>query len=197
MAQYGRRARRSYSMSANMDISLDGGWMKMAVVMDNLEPSIKAGTEAGQLSAAKKLMQIVKRHLKSHGSALGWPAVSKEYAYNKTIMGGTPSALLHLTGAYRRNIKIIKKGNNIYVGVKKGIMPPSIPGRMNPKLTIAQYASVLETGQAGRNIKARPLWGPSYKQFGGKNRIKKLLAWHISKELRIRTGYSPTVNISL
>ena len=163
-------------------VELIGDWKKTRALLFDLPLLVKQGTAAGQKSAAEKLLKIIKKNIRDNGGSIGWPPVSELYAKKKIGMGKDPNNLLVLTGLYYRSINIYNKGTNYYVGIKKNTRNYETGGR----LTVAQIATILEYGSYANNIKARPLWGPSFKQFGGSKKIKSLITWHIARNIYAR-----------
>lgn len=172
-------------------VELIGDWFKVKNLIDGLDKTIAVGTTKAQLSASRKLLTIVKRNIRENGGSIGWPPVSDRYKRYKTNKGYDPDNLLFMTGLYYRSINIWNTKNNYYIGVKRRLKHPGKKG----SLTIGEIATVLEYGSMARNIKARPLWGPSYKQLGGNNRVKNLIVWHIRNE--IYTKYNVRAKISI
>ena len=172
-------------------VELFGDWDKTKSLLNGIESTIAAGSILGQKAAADKLLKIVKKNIKENGGSIGWPPVSDKYARLKKSMGYDPSNLLVLTGLYYRNINVWNKGFTYYVGVNKNIRNTKTGG----KITLGQIATILEYGSVVRKIKARPLWRPSFKQFGGSARIKALMVWHIRNLIRTRHGISAKISI--
>lgn len=173
-------------------IELFGDWDKTRSLINGLDVTIKAGAILGQKSAAEKLKKIIKKNIRENGGSIGWPPVSDKYAIRKKSMGYDPNNLLVLTGLYYRNINTWYNGNTYYVGLKSKVRNPKTGGR----LTLVQIANILEHGSVVRKIKARPLWRPSFKQFGGSARIKYLIVWHIRNLLRTKYGINVKINIT-
>lgn len=172
-------------------VELFGDWDKTKSLINGLESTIAAGSILGQKSAAEKLLKLIKKNIRENGGSLGWPPVSDKYASKKSAMGYDPNNLLVLTGLYYRNINVWNKGFTYYVGVKRNLHNPKTKG----KLTVAQIATVLEYGSVVRKIKARPLWRPSFKQFGGSARIKAIMVWHIRNLILTRHGVRAKISI--
>lgn len=173
----------------SVGVELEGDWLRVKHLLDDLDDTIEAGALKGQMSAAKKLRKIVRKHIRTSGGSLGWAPLSPNTVRVRASKGYDPSRLLYMTGSYYRSIKVWKKGKKSYVGVKANT-PHPITGK-----PLGQIAMILEYGSQVRNIPARPLWLPSFKQFGKNKRVKKLIVWHIQNEFRIRHGISPKINI--
>lgn len=182
------------------EIQMEGDWEKTKQLLDGIEDTIRDGASKGQRIAAEKIMAIVKRHIRENGGSLGWEPVSPKYAKWKTRKGYDPSNLLVLSRTYYNSISIWNARDRYYVGVKRGTKNPITGGGEN-SITVGEIANILERGSVnkssgrGSGIKARPLWAPSFRQFGGSKEIKRHLIRHISGEIRSRYGISVKVSI--
>lgn len=174
---------RSLSLPAYR-VELIGDWDKVESLLANLDKTVLIGAKAGQISASNKLIAIIKKNIRENGSSIGWEPVSDKYRKKKEARGYDPDNLLVMTGLYYRSISNWSTGLNHYVGIKKGVRHPKKNGKK--ALTLSQIAMILEHGSITQNIKARPLWRPSYKQFGGNLRLKGLLVWHIRNQIYLR-----------
>lgn len=173
-----------------VEVELLGDWMRTRALINGLSSAVKAGTRAGQRSAANKLLRVIKRNIRENGGSIGWPPLSARYEKSKLSRGGRSNNLLVMTGLYYRSIHTWNRGNNYYVGVKKRLKHPGSKGR----LTVAQIATVLEHGSESQKIPARPLWRPSFKQLGGTKTIKGLILWHVREEIYRRYKVRPKIN---
>lgn len=168
-------------------VELFGDWDRAYLLVSGLDNAIKIGYSLAELSAAKKIKQIVRRNIRMNGGKTYWEPVSDQYAEYKSRLGYDPTDLLVMTGLYYNSISIWKIGNATFIGLK---------GRTRSSggdLTLQQIASVLEHGSVVRNIPARPLWGPAWKEFGGRARLKGLIIWHIRNQINIRFGVKAKV----
>lgn len=168
-------------------VELSGDWIKAKLLLSSLPSSVKEGSENGRRAAANQLKRIVRRNIRNNGSSLGWVPLSSSYKKKKASKGFSPDRIYYASGTYYNNIKIWEKGDRIYVGLKGRVKSNSSPNR----LTIGKIARILEYGSPSRNIPARPLWAPSFKQFGGNKRIKGYMTWHIRNVIKKSTGISP------
>lgn len=160
-----------------------GNWLKTSAFIADLSSMIAIGSARGQESAAKKLRKLIRQNIKNQGPpGVNWPSLSQNYSKIKGAEGYDPNKMLIRTGLYYRSIKVWSKGNNYYVGVKKGVRASG------GKRTVAWVAHLLERGSEVRNIKARPLWVPTFKQFGGNKRIKAHIVWHIANIIYLKYG---------
>lgn len=171
-----RRVTRNLS-NYKTEIVLDGDWDLAQRVLAGLDKKIALGAYQGQLSAAKKIKRIVRRNIRQDGSGLNWAPLAKSTLARKRRLGQSLNRL-YATGQYYRSITIIRKGLTVKVGVKS--RTPHSSG-----LTVSQLATIQEFGSNDWRIPARPLWAPSFKQFGGGKRVISHMNWHIRKQIRI------------
>lgn len=165
-------------------IELFGDWEQVDDLLKHIDKTIMAGAILGQKSAADKIIKIVKKNIRENGGSIGWQPLSERYAARKERDGYNPDTILRMTGLYYRSINSWSNGLNYYVGVKKNVKHPRKQGKSS--LTLVQIANILEHGSVVRNIPARPLWLPSYKQFGGNVRLKGLMVGHIRTQIMLR-----------
>ena len=169
------------------EVKFVGDWDRVSRLLDDVPDLIRVGSKLGQKSAAKKLLKIVKHHIKTNGGELGWPSTTFRYQEKKASMGYDPGRLLYMTGTYYWSIKQWEKAGRIYVGVPKGTQHPI------SRLTIGEIANILEYGSQARGIEARPLWAPSFRKMGCSKRIRSLILWHIAAQFRLKHGISPRI----
>lgn len=167
------------------DIKLEGDWDKArALFGGQLQAAVLIGAKKGQLAAAKKIQALVRKNirLQSAGNAR-WPDHSEAYAKRKAAKGWGDQKWKS-TGQYYRNIKVMDRGTNVFVGVPRGAK-----GKVHEDaLNLTEIANILERGSAANNIKARPLWRPSFREFGGKTRVAYHINYHIRQEIFLATG---------
>jgi len=149
-----------------------GDWAAARGIFKNLDYAIKIGSMKGQLAASKQLQKIVKRRLRNSEFS---PGLSGSYASRKAADGYDSDKILYRTGTYYRSIHVWRKGNRSYVGVKSRTYAPG------SKRTVGQIALMHEVG--GGRLPARPLWAPSWKEFGGRRKLRSLMIWHIKREI--------------
>ena len=139
----------------------NGNWHKIHQIIHRLPATLRVAMMAGQRSVAKKFKAEILKAIRSNS-----------YPEKKQAQGG---GLFVFTGSYKRNIKIITTNSNrIYVGIKKGVR-----GNNKSRLTISEYANILEQGSVTRGIVPRPLWRDTWRKFGGKKRAIRIIEWHI------------------
>jgi hypothetical protein len=168
------------------EIKLEGDWAKaLQLIGHDLSALVLKGAYNGQVAAAEKLKVIVKNNIRSGGpQSIYWPNYSLMYGERKAKAGAGDKKWRY-TDTYYKSITVTKHSmNKVSVGVPKNERSKV---NQNP-LTLGQVAVILERGSRVANIAARPLWGPSWKEFGGKKRVAYHINWHIRKILFEATG---------
>lgn len=175
------------------EVSLFGDWDKLNKALSQLPIAVSIGAHSGKLAAAEKIQTLIKKNIRNGGPAgTRWPEYSTLYKKKKAAKGGNLERKWYFTGTYYNNIKVIDKGMNVHVGVPRGVR-----GRVNKNnpLTLGQIANILERGSAAHNIQARPLWRPTFKEFGGKARVKYHIVWHIRNSVYAMTGLKAKISL--
>lgn len=168
------------------EIQLEGDWAKaLQLIGHDLAPLVLKGTRNGMIASAEKLKTVVKNNIRSGGpQSVYWPDYSLQYGQRKSKNGGGDKKWRY-TDTYYKAITVVRHpGGKISVGV-----PNNERSKVNNNpLTLGQVAVILERGSRVANIAARPLWGPSFKQFGGKKRIAYHINFHIRKTIFEASG---------
>lgn len=173
------------------EVQLIGDWRKTRAFIHMLPTLIRLGSAKGEYSAARHLRRIVRRNIRNNGASLGWEPLSEDYKKWKGKHGYPESRIYYASGSYYNNITVWVNDGRTYVGVKKRVRSQS----SKRGLTIGQIARILEHGSISTNLPARPLWAPSFQQFGGTRRIKGFIVWHIRDQIRKKTGLRAKVTI--
>jgi len=179
---------RSLGGSLPFVIEPFGPWVMTSALIADLPALITMGSLKGQKSAAEKLKALIRKNIRNNGvpGNKPWSSIpysskyEKEKAKAETAYG--VNSKLRRTGLYYRSISVWSNGHTYYIGIKKGVKTSS-GGK-----TLGYVAQLLEKGSSVRNIKARPLWAPTFKQFGGNKRIKSIIVWHIARLILVRHG---------
>lgn len=166
------------------EVELIGDWNKAINLMYQLPLLIKEGSLKGQIAAAKQFRRIVRRHIRNNGSSLGWVPLKESYKKKKGRAGFPVNRIYYASGSYYNNIKVWSKDGQTFIGVKARTKSLSTKS----SLTLGQIARILEYGSDARGIPARPLWIPSFREFGGNKRIQGFITWHIRDTIFKRTG---------
>jgi len=182
---------RKIGSNLTPQVELIGEWNKTRTLLHLLPKLIKIGSLKGQQSAAKHFRRIVRRHIRNNGASLGWAPLSSAYKKSKGRRGFNPDRIYYASGSYYNNIKVWRRGTKIFIGIKKNVKSKS----SRSSLTIGMIARILEYGSLTRNIPARPLWAPSYRDFGGGKRIKGFMTWHIRNQIFKATGVKAKITI--
>ena len=115
----------------------------------------------------------------NQGAELGWPPLSDKYkAFKKRHADYPADHAYKFFGVMMQNIKTFKHGSMGWAaGIKEGVENERMAHIRKGKgtLTASEYAGVLEFGSPQRNIKPRPLWGPSFTQIGGRDKLMKMV----------------------
>ena len=151
-----------------------GDWRKVQVLIGKLSKTFKEA----QIEALTKVGLFAESRAKKHISSqdLGWKPLKPETKRNKQRDGYSTSILVH-TSAYFQSITSWRKGDTVYVGVKK-------VARGKEGENIANIAKIHEYGAPKNNIPARPLWRPVLKesvQWLNKNSPEKLVIKKLKK----------------
>ncbi len=172
------------------EVKLEGDWIKASRVINGLPASIKKGYDSSALKISRAIMNIVKRAIKTgippSNSGVRWPALSPN-----TIRVHGQHNIYNLTGLYSRSIGMYTYKNRTIVGL------PINRSLTDKNLTLNQLAIILEHGSkvnpdgGGGSIPPRPLWAPSYKSYGGPNKLKKVIISEIRKSILRDHGIRP------
>lgn len=143
-----------------------GDWAKVEKTLAALPLAIKASADWGQRKVAEKLVKIVKGHIDNQD--LGWaPLIHPQ-------LSGDPRILVDYE-TYRNNIKTWQKGGSRYVGVKKDVR--------NRKGIETWYYAAIHEYKSYHGGPYRALWGPSIKEIGGAQGVRKTIEEAIGKKI--------------
>jgi hypothetical protein len=153
-----RRKLRFRSTSSMLEVKMEGDWEKANKVFKNLDTEIKAAYIIAQESLARRIRKnILDRIRKQDGD---WAALKPNYVKSKLKAGKRPE-IWRRTDAIKKNIKIIRRGYSISVGIPKNA---KYPGRDD--VNLADVASYLEYGTSkGNTLPERPLFRPAYRSL--------------------------------
>ena len=165
-------------------IKLEGDWVKVSQYIDSLAPSIQRGYDIATSRFAKSLLVIVKRSIVSgtppKGGGVTWEPLSPA-----TIHRYGDHPIYYLTGLYHRSVGFFKYKSRTFIG-----LPINRKRSSNGGLTLNQLAIILEYGTGGMGggkiggtIPPRPLWGPSLKSIGGKEKLKSQIITELRRQL--------------
>lgn len=161
-----------------LQVKLNGEWQKVESLVSNLGPSMQRGYDKAVSKFSRNLLAIVKKSL-----TLGIPPVGGGVTWQplapSTIERYGQHPIYNLTGLYSRSVGLFRYKSKVLIGLPIG-------ARRSPqkKLTMNQLAIMLEFGSNDDRIPPRPVWEPSLKAVGGKNKLKQLILTEIRKELQ-------------
>jgi len=143
-----------------------GDWTKVLRNIEDLPKDVLTGYIRAQETALNRLVKIVKGHIYSQDL----PGFSKK----KKRVGR------HLidTSSYVTSIKTWRENFTYYAGVKSGVNEPK------SKIQITKLAHMLEFGT--KKMQAMPVWGPSWKEFGGIKELERIVTEAIYNRFRTR-----------
>ena len=158
------------SKNIHLEFTAFGKWDKAVHNLSILPKTIQRSLLDIQEKTAKKYARIVKDHIYAQDleSLGGNPKRKPEYA-------GDSRTLID-TATYVESITSWRKDNVYYAGVKPGITNPE-------GVSIARIAYWLETGT--RKMIARPVWGPSLIEMGGKKGMEKAVKDRLTQKFRM------------
>lgn len=161
-----------------LQVKLNGEWQKVESLVSNLGPSMQRGYDKAVNKFSRNLLAIVKKSLTlgipPMGGGVTWQPLSQA-----TIERWGQHPIYNLTGLYSRSVGLFRYKSGVLVG-----LPLRTRHSSQKKLTLNQLACILEFGSNDDMIPPRPVWAPSLKAAGGKNKIKQLILTEIRKELQ-------------
>lgn len=161
-----------------LQVKLNGEWQKVESLVSNLGPSMQRGYDKAVSKFSLNLLAIVKKSL-----TLGIPPVGGGVTWQplapSTLERYGQHPIYNLTGLYSRSVGLFRYKSRVLIGLPIGARRSS-----QKKLTMNQLAIMLELGSHDYRIPPRPVWAPSLKAVGGKNKLNQLILTEIRKELR-------------
>lgn len=155
------------SFRSFLKINTIGNWGGVMKAFTEMGFDINQAAKNGQISAAKKILKLVKNHIQKQD--LPW-----EQLQRSTIRRKNSSDIYLDTHIYFESINYWWENKIIKIGVKRGISYPS----NGPE--VAQVGIWMELGT--KYMPARPVWGPSIEELG-KEGIKNIVADTIVRKL--------------
>jgi len=167
-------------------------WVRGQRIFENLPKALHRAVLRGQMEFANRYHMALLENIRNNGKKIGWEAYSKRYTYQKRWMASSskhpdvihgPEEKFRLTGKAVRAIKVYpnRKANVVSIGISAGDGELG----MNDRYTVSQYVHIFEKGSTTRNIKARPLFAPVYKQIGGKKAVSSAITQAINEEIQL------------
>ena len=140
-----------------MTTKLTGDWIGAIKRMGDLGENIIKNLKIATLQSAIETKDALRKHIEDQD--LPWPAHTKRYAAWKARK--KKSRLKWVLTGYSLdsiNHKLIKDGLEAFVGMLR-------TGKRKDGKPAAMIAAVMEYGSTKRNIKARPLFRPTFKEM--------------------------------
>lgn len=176
----GIRGRGSY----NVDVKLEGDIFKFNFLTNNVNILLATAAMSAQHKFASNYKKKIKENILNGGKRFHYPPHSPAYRKWKTKSGG-PSRLLYWGGTMANSviIKVTGDGTKFSVGIEKGVKRSDYPGTDNNRLTVSEYANVLEHGRPSVGLPARPVFADTFKEhMGGLKGLKKAMELGIIKQ---------------
>lgn len=176
------RGRGSY----NVDFKLEGNWFKFNEIVNGTNILMVLATRQGQKEFAESYKAKVQKNILTGGKRFGYPQNSPGYTYWKLQRGGPSSALVWSRSFYANiEIRENKLKSRYMVGIPKGTKRPSYSTGDKNRLTIAEYANVLEHGT--NKIPPRPIFKDTFKHdMKGKAGLKRYMELAILRKFGAR-----------
>jgi len=184
-AQHGVRSRGYY----NVEVKLEGQIFRFNFLTNHIDKLLVGAAIAAQKEFAEKYARKVKENILNGGKRFHYPPHSSKYRKWKTRSGG-PSRLLYWSGTMANSVRVIpyNKGKHFSVGIPRGTKRQDYPGSDNNRLTVSEYANVLEHGRPPY-MPARPVFSDTFREtMGGMTGLKKAIEAGIILRLG-RNGY--------
>lgn len=163
-----------------------GNWEGTLRMLKNLGYDVTDAYRKSQTDFAKSLRDRVIQHIKAQD--LHWASLSPLTKLRKNQKNR--NKIYVDTETYLKSIMILKDGNNISVGLKRG---QPYKGRKDRSVTVDQVAMWMEFGTS--KAPARPLWQPSIEEMGGAKGFRDKIASDIYERVkRISRGTGMTVS---
>lgn len=165
------RGRGSY----NIGVKFEGNWVKFNEIVNSSNILLVMAARTGQKEFAEMYRDRVKANIRTGGKRFGYPQISGKYLLNKVRRGG-PSTTLNWSGAFADSVEIRenKIGTRFMVGIPKGLKRPQYYASDKNRLSISEYANVLEHGT--KNVPPRPVFSDTFeKDMAGKLGLKRYI----------------------
>lgn len=144
-----------------------GDWAGVTAALYALPKVLRSSADWGNRKAAEKLVKIAKAHIDNQD--LGWPGLSS------STNSGDPRILVD-SEDMRNSIKAWRQNYKYYAGIP-------MTAYNSRGIRIADYAIMHEFGFG--NMPQRALWGPSLKDLGGREGIKKIVSDAIYNKIKL------------
>ena len=132
-----------------------GNWDKIGNIINNLDKDINASNEI----ALKKISLQAEKRAVDHMSKqdLGWKPLSEDYKKRKAKKQLSEKILI-ASSTYFQSITSWSDKKKAVAGVRKNV-------KNKDGVVIADLAKIHEYGSKSKNIPARPLWQPVFREM--------------------------------
>jgi len=167
------------------------GFEKLTYLLEGFPVAVRSSAMFGQIKAAELFKHRWKADIANGGTKYGFPPLSNSYA-DKKLRAGYEETPFNLTGSYYRSIKLtIRKDNVVSAEVYKGAVAPKVYGitTRSGSRKVIDYIRFVEH--------KRPILKRSFRAWGGKRKIAKLVSYYMengktSLAEYMRTGRIPS-----
>lgn len=166
-------------------VKLFGEWVRAEQVINNLPSRIQKAYDIATNKFANRLLKIVKTSIRS-GTPPPNGGVYWEPLAESTLRKYGDHPTYYLTGLYYRSVGLFKYKSRTLIGLPINKKRASQGG-----LTLNQLAKILEFGTGGKGggrntgtIPPRPLWAPSLKSVGGREKLRAEILTEIRRQFK-------------
>lgn len=165
----------------NVEMKLVGEWAKFNSLINNIDVDIACASIIAQKKFANRYKDRVKLNIRTGGKRFGYPKNTEGYSDFKKNKGG-PNSLLVWSRTMHDSVQIVKLRNNRWgVGIPKNIDRPSYHKSDKNRLSVSEYANILEHGTS--KIQPRPVFSDTFKyDMKGIKGLKTFVEWHLRRE---------------
>lgn len=154
-----------------------GNWAAARNRTSKLPQTIKRSIRAAEEKVAKRLIKIVREHIIKQD--LNWVPLS-----DAAIKSKGHNKVYRFTGTYFNSLKFWQKGYSVEIGIPRGVYEP------RNGVELWKVATWMELGTT--KMPARPIWGPSIKELGGRGGMQDIVADTLREKLA-REGWDLTL----
>ncbi len=177
--QHGLRGRGGF----NVDVKLEGDWIRFNTLVNSLGPTIATAAIGAQKKFAEKYRDAVKGNIRTGGKRFGYPGHSPKYKKYKSKHGGG-GRLLYWSGAFENAVEVVDfRDGRVGVGIDKEATRAPYHENEKEVLTISEYANILEHGAYSRGVPARPVFKDTFSQnMKGIRGLQTFIQWHLVRD---------------
>lgn len=171
----------------NVDIKLDGDWVKYNRLISDVDIMMVMAARQGQRAFAEEYRDKVKKNIRTGGKRFGYPQNAPNYLRRKMQLGGS-SGTLTWSETFLNSVEVVKNtsGTHWGVGIEKGKKRPDYASWDKNRLQVHEIANIMENGLPPR-VPKRPVFKDTFKKdMGGKKGLSKTLEISIIKNFGAR-----------